>query len=114
MATGSTACSKALPRRAVFATLAGLLTFTPLLADDDHGEREHDRIRRAVERGQAKSLSELRHIVLSRVDGTIVDTRIDHDQSGMIYEFRVLRADGHVIEVEVDGVSGHIREVEND
>lgn len=101
-------------RRLLLAGAGALLLLPAALADDRTGEREHDRVRRDVEKGQVKPLAELRHIVLARVAGTIIDTRIDRDGRVTVYEFRVLRSDGHVVEVEVDAATGLILEVEND
>lgn len=106
------------------ATLALLLTFaahSPASADADANEHhrqkqdmERQRIRDDVERGVTKSLATLRQIVLARVAGQIVSTKPDRDDDRLIYEFRILRADNRLIEVEVDAASGDILEIENE
>jgi uncharacterized membrane protein YkoI len=83
-------------------------------ADDGQHENTHDRLRDGVASGEIKSLAELRSIVLSRVTGDIVSTRIEQEDGLDLYEFRVLRDDGRLVEVEVDAHSGRIREIEND
>ncbi|MGF0538869.1 PepSY domain-containing protein [Agrobacterium sp. ES01] len=83
-------------------------------AHEEHHEQEHDRVLDDVTSGRIKSLSELRRTVLSRVDGTIVDIEIERCNDKSYYEFRILRSDGRVVEVEVDGESGLILQVEND
>ncbi|PZU88906.1 MAG: peptidase [Shinella sp.] len=88
-----------------------------LRSDEDHfhadTDDDRDRIREGVEKGEIKSLADLRRIVLDRVSGKIVSTEIDRKDKRLIYEFRVLSAEGRLIEVEVDAASGLIREIEN-
>lgn len=88
-------------------------------ADDDHAgvvspddAREH--IRERVQRGEIKSLAELRRIVAGEVDGEIVSTSIDQEHGVTVYEFRVLRPDNRMVEVEIDAASGVVLEIEND
>lgn len=100
--------------------LSGLVLGHPAeaLADEDrfHADTDddRDRIRESVEKGEIKSLAELRRIVLSRVSGKIVSTEIGRKGKTFIYEFRVLSADGRLVEVEIDAASGLIREIENE
>ncbi|UJW74424.1 PepSY domain-containing protein [Rhizobium sp. SL42] len=104
--------------------LALLLTFaahSPSSADADadnrpwrEQENERQRIRDDVARGVTKSLATLRQIVLARVAGQIVSTKPDRDDDRLIYEFRILRDDNRLIEVEVDAASGAILEIENE
>ncbi|MBB5537192.1 PepSY domain-containing protein [Rhizobium giardinii] len=88
-------------------------------ADDDRESivspddaREH--IRERVQQGEIKSLAELRRIVADKVDGEIVSTSIDQEHGITVYEFRVLRPDNRMVEVEVDAASGVVLEIEND
>ncbi|MCM2398761.1 PepSY domain-containing protein [Rhizobium sp. S95] len=86
-------------------------------AEEDHfhadTDDDRDRIRESVEKGEIKSLADLRRIVLARVNGKIVSTEIDRKGKSLIYEFRVLSTEGRLVEVEVDAASGLIREIEN-
>nr|WP_186363367.1 PepSY domain-containing protein [Rhizobium sp. ACO-34A] len=86
-------------------------------AEEDHfhadTDDDRDRIRESVEKGEIKSLADLRRIVLDRVSGKIVSTEIDRKDKRLIYEFRVLSTAGRLVEVEVDAASGLIREIEN-
>ncbi len=88
-------------------------------ANDDHESivspddaREH--IRERVQKGEIKSLAELRRIVAGEMDGEIVSTSIDQEHGTTVYEFRVLRPDNRMVEVEVDAASGVVLEIEND
>lgn len=84
----------------------------PTLADDD--QDEHESLPTQVEGGEIRSLADLRRIVLSRVAGDIVSARIEQEHGLRLYEFRVLRADGRLVEVEIDAKTGEILEMEND
>ncbi len=88
-------------------------------AGDEHDDtvspddvREH--IRERVQKGEIKSLAELRRIVTGQVDGQIVSTSVDQEHGITVYEFRVLRPDNRMVEVEVDAASGVVVEIEND
>lgn len=81
---------------------------------DDNDDDTHEAIRAAVNRGEAKPLAELRRIVLKRIAGEIVSVKLDREKQQLIYEFRVLRGDGHVLEVEVKAATGEILEIENE
>ncbi|MBO3761207.1 PepSY domain-containing protein [Ciceribacter sp. L1K22] len=100
--------------------LVGALASTGIAVadDDDHDhdedDRQRDRLREKVARGEVKSLAELRRIVANRVEGKIVDTKFDLEDDRAVYEFRVLRSDGRLVEVEVDAATGSILEIEND
>ncbi|KQV38010.1 MULTISPECIES: PepSY domain-containing protein [unclassified Rhizobium] len=99
------------------------LTFghaAPLHADDDdetktrNFDETRDILRDRVQKGEIKSLAELRHIVLSKVPGDIVSTSVDQEYGVTVYDFRVLNSVNRLIEVEVDAASGMILEIEND
>ncbi len=87
-------------------------------ADDDQENvssddvREH--IRERVQKGEIKSLAEMRRIVTNQVDGKIVSTSINQEHGVTVYEFRVLRHDNRMVEVEIDAASGVVLEIEND
>ena len=107
-----------LPARLATLALIGLVAVLPVAisaqADDDRHESPHDELRDDVASGRIKSLAELRRTVIARVPGDIVSARLEQEDGHQLYEFRVLRADGRLVEVEVDAGSGQIREIEND
>lgn len=100
------------------AIVGGIVGSRPASAedDDDHraGDARRDDLHDKVERGQLKSLAELRRVVTAAVPGKIVDTDAENEDGGVLYEFKVLTAAGRVVEVEVDGASGRILRIEND
>ena len=86
-------------------------------ADDDGDSGQESRLEQmqeAVERGEIKSLGELRAIVQSKFPGEIVHVSTSGEHGRYHYEFRVLRADGRLLEIEMDAASGDVLEVEND
>ena len=91
-------------------------------ADDDHGrkteaddEREdRDQVLEALRRGEILPLPKLKALVLARWPGEIVALSVDREDGRIRYEFRVLRPDGRLTEVEVDARDGSILEVENE
>lgn len=107
-----------LPVRLAVLAFTGFVAVLPVamqtMADDEVQESAHDELPDDVASGRIKSLAELRRTVNERVPGDIVSARIEEEHGLALYEFRVLRADGRLVEVEVDARSGQIREIEND
>ena len=95
---------------------------------DDDGQKDHDRpptsardepedydrILDFVRQGKIRPLPPLKAMVLSKWPGELVGLTIDTENGAVLYEFRVLRADGKLTEIEVDATDGRIMEVENE
>jgi hypothetical protein len=64
-------------------------------------ERDHDRARRAVERGEALPLAD----ILAR---EVVGVSFERKKDRWIYEFKVIVAGGRLVEVYVDAASAEI------
>jgi uncharacterized membrane protein YkoI len=110
------------------ALLGATLAIAPAAAraDDDGGDgsnirtpreeeqEDHDAILDAVRRGAILPLPKLREGVLSRWPGDLVAVSVDRDDGRIRYEFRILRSDGRLTEVEVDAADGTVLEVENE
>ncbi len=89
-------------RRAIAGALALIaLVAAPALADDD-GRHDHDRARRALERGEVLPLDRILAVVRARVPGEVVRVELEREDGVWIYEVRVLDAAGRRIEVHVD------------
>ncbi|WP_210245728.1 PepSY domain-containing protein [Ciceribacter naphthalenivorans] len=120
------ALSRHTSRRVMTAGCALLLMLGqcwPSFADEADGDRDHhyteadddhEAVRKAVNSGQARSLAELKRIVSRRVPGEIVSIELNRENQTLVYEFRILTANGHLVEAEVDAASGRIREIENE
>lgn len=97
------------------------------LADDDGGDdqergtadrrsesEDYDRILKSAREGKILPLARLKAVVLARWPGELLDVSIHSRRESIIYEFRIVRDDGKLTEVEVDAANGKIIEVENE
>ncbi len=87
------------------ALLSALMVFAAARADDD---RDHDVARRAVERGEIKSLAEILQAVRDKLPGEVTSVKLERERGRLVYEFRVVGARGRLLEVYVDAASGEI------
>lgn len=92
-------------------------------ADDDHEKKieaddeeriDRDHVYEAVRRGEILPLPKLKALVLERWPGEIVALSVDRKHGRIRYEFRILRPDGRLTEIEVDAADGSVLEVENE
>jgi uncharacterized membrane protein YkoI len=81
-------------------------------ADDD--DKVMDRLRAAVSRGEALPLSTLQERLSKAFPGQIVGVEVEDKKGRFIYEFKVLQANGRLLEIEMDAASAAVLEVEND
>jgi len=104
--------SSTLPRRAVIGLLSAAIAVAAMpaavLAKDSEKDEDHDRARHALERGEILSLDKVMAVVRDRVGGDVVGVELERDDERWIYEFKVLRPDGRVVEVTVDAASARI------
>lgn len=71
-------------------------------------EREHDRARRAVERGEALPLADILARVRGDLGGEVVGVSFERKRDRWVYEFKVIGGGGRLAEVHVDASSGTI------
>ena len=94
-------------RAAALPLLLGLMlasTFAPARALDPK-VRDHDAARTAAERGEIRTLGEIRDRVGARMRGELIGSELD--MRSKRYRLRYLR-DGAVVEVDVDAKTGKI------
>jgi len=99
------------------AACCALLAVAPAIADDesDYDEQhDHDEAREAVEKGEALPLETVLAAVEKKVVGEIVGIEFEKDDGVWVYEFRVVDAAGHVIEVQADAKTAAIIRVEGE
>jgi uncharacterized membrane protein YkoI len=82
----------------------------PVLGMADEGPREHgqNELRRDVERGAAKPLSEILAAVRQQLPGEVVKVHAEHEGGRWMYELRILDETGRVFEVHVDARTANI------
>lgn len=78
----------------------------------DHDD-SRDRIQKAVALGKMKSLATLQKILRQRVSGDIVSVELLRQGKRPVYEFRVLKPNGRVVEINIDAATGSILQIEN-
>jgi uncharacterized membrane protein YkoI len=85
----------------------------PVLGVGDEGAREHGRneLRRDVERGAAKPLSEILAAVRQQLPGEVVKVHAEHEDGRWMYELRILDEKGRVFEVHVDAQTATIERI---
>lgn len=81
-------------------------------ADDDDGD--HDLARRLLAEGRIKPLQEIVETLKREVPGEMLGVEFDAEKGQFVYEFKVLRPDGKVQEVEIDATNGKVLKVEDD
>ena len=75
-------------------------------------ERDSDRARRAVERGEALALTEILMRVKPNLGGEVVGVEFERKRERWIYEFKVIDPAGRLWEVHVDAATAAILERE--
>ena len=111
-------------RRKFVFTLTGLmagaavLSAIPLhhsLSDDKiGGEHDHERARRALERGEIRPLSEILASVRARIPGEVVKVEIEREDGVWVYELKIVAKDGRFLEVYVDAKTARIIKIEGE
>ena len=94
-----------------------LAAASPVAADDEgeYDERhDHDQAREAVEHGEALPLDAVLAAVEKKVVGEIVGIEFEKSEGVWVYEFKVVDASGHVIEVLADAKTAAIIRIEGE
>lgn len=79
-----------------------------LLAAGPATARDHDAVRRAVEAGEIRSLSDILNDVRGKLPGEIVGVEVERKDGRWQYEFRAVDGRGRIYEVYVDAGTGEI------
>jgi uncharacterized membrane protein YkoI len=91
--------------------LGGLVANISARADDAD---DRDAVLQSVEKGEIRSLAEIRKTIIDQFQGDIVHIGIKQRHGRRFYEFKVLRPDGRLIEIKVDPATKDILEIENE
>src|SRR5262245_61581796 len=79
-----------------------------LLVAGQAGARDQDAVRRAVEAGGIRPLTEILDGVRGKLSGEIVGGKAERENGHWFYEFRLVDSRGRLFEVYVDARSGEI------
>jgi uncharacterized membrane protein YkoI len=94
--------------------LLGAIALAPVPGHAGDDKKAMDRLRAAVARGEVLSLSTLQERLGKAFPGQIVSVKIKEKKGRFIYEFKVLPADGRLLEIKMDAATAEVLEVEND
>jgi uncharacterized membrane protein YkoI len=99
------AAGRALAHDQTEAGEAGEAGGRPAWEDDDHS---HDRARRASEGGQILTMTEILARIGTQAPGRVLDTELEDEDGGWIYEIKLLDPQGRLYELEIDAHDGRI------
>jgi uncharacterized membrane protein YkoI len=91
---------------------AALVAAPPPLWAGASDEDDHDRARRAFERGEVLPLAEILARVRGELGGEVVGVSFEREHERWVYEFRVIGSGGRLIEVYVDAATAEVLERE--
>lgn len=75
------------------------------------GEHRQNELRRDVERGEARPLSEILDAVRAKFPGEVVKVEAERDDGRWMYELRILDGQGRIFEIHVDARTAVIERV---
>ncbi len=70
--------------------------------------------KRLLSEGRIKPLAEVLDAVKRQVPGEMLEVELEFEETGYVYELKLLRPDGKVQEIEADAASGKILKIEDD
>ena len=79
--------------------------------DDDH---VYDRARRAVDRGEILPMAQLLTRLKTQVPGEVVGVELEREHGTWVYEFKIVDAEGRLIEVYLDARTATVLATEKD
>ena len=90
------------------ALVAGTISYQ-VAASEDLGQSE---IRELVRQGEIMPLEAILIQFPAKEFGKLLDLEVEREDGVVVYEFEFLRADGRIVEIEVDARNGKILEQE--
>ncbi len=74
----------------------------------------YDAVLKSVQDGSILPLYKIRDIITKRLGGDIVGVHIHAEDGKTIYELKILKDDGRLVEADVNAADGEILEIENE
>lgn len=101
---------------ALAVSMAAASVSVPTWADDDGDhirkhDDDHDRVRRARERGDILPLVDILDRAEQAYPGQVIETEFDDEHGRMVYELVVLGDDGRVVKLYYDARTGALLEM---
>jgi uncharacterized membrane protein YkoI len=84
---------------------------TAARADDDD---DHELARQLHQQGRILALADVMKAVQAQVPGEVLEVEFEAEHGAHVYEFKILRSDGKVQEVEADAATGKVTKIEDD
>lgn len=94
-------------RRPILAVLSAAFVLSVSAVQADRS-RDHERARLAVERGEALPLADILQQVRPALGGEVVGVSFERKRDRWIYEFKVIRTSGGLVEFYVDAATAQI------
>jgi uncharacterized membrane protein YkoI len=79
----------------------------------DGRNNDHERARQAFERGEILPITEILAIVAQHLPGDVVEVELNFGRDRIEYEVDVLTATGRVREIDLDGRTGAVLEIDD-
>ena len=98
-------------RRSTFIAALLVVLAGGLAHADDVGP---EAAKRLLSEGRIKPLAEVLDTVKRQVPGEMLEVELERQETGYVYELKLLRPDGKVQEIEADAASGKILKIEDD
>lgn len=77
-------------------------------------DSDQDVVRRALEKGELLPLTRILEIAATSVPGDVIKIELEREDGVIIYELKVLTANGRVRELELDARTGKVLKIEDD
>jgi uncharacterized membrane protein YkoI len=69
---------------------------------------DHEFARRALQDGRARPLADILAIAKEKIGGEVIGVELEQRAGAMVYELKVLRPNGELVEMQVDALTGAI------
>jgi hypothetical protein len=97
------------PMRGIGTAMAAALLLAAVAV---HGDEDHERARRAREKGDIVPLSRILAAVEAGFEGRLLEVELEDDDGRLVYEIELLTAQSNVIELTYDARTGAFLEAE--
>ncbi|MRH22293.1 peptidase [Rhodovulum strictum] len=81
----------------------------PAAADRD---RDHDRAREALIRGEILPLHAILPDLETQFGGRVIKVELEREKRRLVYELKLITPEGRIVEIEVDAATGAILDTE--